>query len=137
MKKKKKKKKHKKHKKKHRHEARRSGAHSRVNYLERHILVCTDGESCGMQDGEEIRDALKAELKERGLRRKYRDAACSCIGLCKKGVNAVIWPDGIYLGNLTEDDVPRLVDFLEGKGPRLSDLEKRADEKIQAKLSGD
>jgi len=107
-----------------------------VKYLEKHILVCTDNESCGMQDAEEIREALKSELKERGLRKMYRDGECSCIGLCKKGVNAVIWPDGIYLGNLTEDDVPRLVDFLEGKGPRLKDLEVRADEKIKAKLEG-
>jgi (2Fe-2S) ferredoxin len=127
----------KKHKEKHRQECAPAGVPWHVNYLEKHILVCTDGESCGMQDAEEIRDALKSELKERGLRKRFRDGACSCIGLCKKGVNAVIWPDGIYLGNLTEDDVPRLVDFLEGKGPRLADLETRADEKIKAKLAGD
>jgi hypothetical protein len=45
-------------------------------------------------------------------------------------VNAVIWPEGTYLSGITVADVGRLVDYLEGRGPRLADLEARAAEKI-------
>jgi NADH:ubiquinone oxidoreductase subunit E len=107
-----------------------------VNYLEKHILVCTDHDSCGEQGAEDIRSALKSELKRRGLRKRFRDGECSCMGLCLGGVNAVIWPEGTYLAGVTEDDIPRLVDYLEGSGPRLKDLEEAAQEKIDIKLSG-
>jgi len=102
-------------------------------YLKKHVLVC-NGKSCGPQGGVEIREALKDELRERGLRKQYRDGECTCMGLCRDGVNAVIWPEGTYLAGLTEKDIPRLIDYLEGSGPRLTDLEENADWKIQEKL---
>lgn len=101
-------------------------------YLLKHVLVCA-GKSCGPQAGHEVREALKAELRARGLRQLYRDAQCSCLGLCLEGVNAVIWPEGLYLSGLTVADVPRLVDYLAGIGPRLEDLESCARAKIALK----
>lgn len=101
-------------------------------YLLKHILVCT-GKSCGPQGGEDVRAALKKELRKRSLRHLYRDGECTCMGLCREGVNAVIWPEGTYLAGLAESDVPRLVDYLEEKGPALRDLESRAAEKIALK----
>ncbi|HYF51838.1 MAG TPA: (2Fe-2S) ferredoxin domain-containing protein [Planctomycetota bacterium] len=101
-------------------------------YLQKHILVCA-GESCGPQGGEAVRDALKKELRARDIRRLYRDGQCTCLGLCRDGVNAVIWPEGTYLAGLKVEDVPRLVDYVQGKGPRLSDREQHAGEKIQIK----
>ena len=102
-------------------------------YLEKHILVCTDESSCGMQDAEELRDALKQALRDRNLRVRFRDGACSCVGLCGKGVNAVIWPEGTWLAGLTIDDIPRLCNYLAGTGPRLTDLEELAKAKIALK----
>jgi NADH:ubiquinone oxidoreductase subunit E len=102
-------------------------------YLHKHVLICT-GKSCEPQGGEGVRSALKDELRSRGLRKFIRDGECTCLGLCKEGVNAVIWPEGTYLAGISKKDVPRLVDFLEGKGPPLSDLEELADRKIDKKL---
>lgn len=104
------------------------------SYLKKHILIC-GGESCGPQGGPSVRDALKKELRARNLRQLYRDGECSCMGLCRDGVNGVIWPEGTYLAGLTVADVPRLVDYLEGKGPRLTDREAHAQEKIVIKKS--
>lgn len=105
-----------------------------MEYLKKHILVCSGHDSCDMEGGAEVREALKAELKKRGLRKLFRDGECTCMGLCGEGVNVVIWPEGTYLGGVTEDDIPRLVDFIEGKGPRLDDREACAREKIVEKL---
>jgi (2Fe-2S) ferredoxin len=102
-------------------------------YLKKHILICA-GKSCGPQGGEAVRDALKAELQARKLRGAIRDGQCTCLGLCNSGVNGVIWPEGTWLSGLTPADVPRLADYLEGKGPRLADLEARAAEKIGLRL---
>jgi (2Fe-2S) ferredoxin len=103
-------------------------------YLQKHILICI-GESCGPQNGQAVRDALKKELKARDLRKLYRDGECSCLGLCRQGVNGVIWPEGVYLAGLTIEDVPRLVDYLDGKGPRLTDREVLAQQKIAIKTA--
>ena len=105
-----------------------------MTYLQKHVLICA-GESCGPQGGQAVREALKAELKARDLRTRVRDGQCTCLGLCRKGVNGVIWPEGTWLSGLTVADVPRLADYLEGKGPRLEDLEARAAEKIKLRLA--
>ena len=112
-----------------------SPAPSPTSYLQKHILVCT-GKSCGPQDGEAVRDALKKELRARDIRKLYRDGACTCMGLCGTGVNAVIWPEGTYLAGLTDDDAPALADYLQSgeKTPRLLELEAQAKEKIAIKL---
>lgn len=102
-------------------------------YLKKHVLVCA-GDSCGPQGGKEVREALKAELRARGVRQLYRDGECTCLGLCREGVNAVIWPEGTYLAGLTVADVPKLVDYLEGKCGRLEELEARAKAKIELKM---
>ena len=99
-------------------------------YLDKHVLVCA-GSSCGPQGGEKVREALKGELKARGLRGRIRDGQSTCLGLCREGVNAVVWPEGTYLSGLVAADVPRLVDYLEGKLPRLDDREGLAQEKIR------
>ena len=101
-------------------------------YLKKHVLICI-GDSCGAKKGAKIRGALKDELRERDIRQFYRDGECTCIGLCRDGVNAVIWPEGTYLADIKASDVPRLVDYLEGKGLRLADLEANAAVKIELK----
>lgn len=105
-----------------------------LKYLDNHILICTDASSCGLFGAAGIKDALKDELKIRGLRLRNRDGACSCMGLCLKGANAVIWPEGKWLAGLELSDVPRLADYLQGKQADLSDLEAAADDKIRVKL---
>lgn len=102
---------------------------SQPEYLLKHILICND-DSCADYGAKDVRKALKSELRERDIRQIYREGECSCIGLCRKGVNVVIWPEGTYLAGVTEKDVPRLVDYLQGKGPRLDECERRASEKI-------
>ena len=105
-----------------------------MKYLENHFLICTDESSCAGYGAMDIKLALKDELKARGLRLRNRDGGCSCMGLCLKGVNAVVWPQGKWLAGLTLADVPRLADYLEGKSADLSDLESTAADKIRVKL---
>lgn len=41
----------------------------------------------------------------------------ACLGPCFDGPNAVIYPDGIWLGELDASDVSALVDILTSDGP--------------------
>ena len=37
---------------------------------------------------------------------------CGCLGPCFDGPNAVVYPDGVWYGNLTPDDAPALAAHL-------------------------
>ena len=85
--------------------------------FERHLFICTNERPAGHPKGccrekgsEEIRAALKAELKRRGLSGIVRANASGCLDACEFGVSIVIYPEGIWYGRVTLDDVPQIVD---------------------------
>jgi len=84
---------------------------------ERHVFVCTNERPAGHPKGccrekgsEEIRAALKAELKRRGVAGIVRANASGCLDACEHGVSVVVYPEGIWYGGVTLQDVPQIVD---------------------------
>ncbi|HUI11606.1 MAG TPA: (2Fe-2S) ferredoxin domain-containing protein [Bacteroidota bacterium] len=83
----------------------------------RHIFVCTNERPAGHPKGccrekgsEGVRDALKAEIKRRGIAALVRANAAGCLDACEFGVSMVIYPEGIWYGRVTADDVPQIVE---------------------------
>lgn len=75
---------------------------------ELHVLVCT-GPRCNAEGkGEEIRQDLKALNKELGNRARVRVCSVSCLDLCEKGPNLVLWPDGQSFGAQTKESAREL-----------------------------
>jgi (2Fe-2S) ferredoxin len=54
--------------------------------------------------------AVQRKLLERGG--VARVTACACLGPCFDGPNAVVYPDVVWYGGLTEADADALVDHL-------------------------
>ncbi len=84
---------------------------------ERHIFVCVNEREpdhprgcCKKCGGERVRDALKKAVKERGLHGKVRVNKAGCLDVCEYGAAAVVYPEGIWYGGLTEQDVEELVE---------------------------
>jgi len=44
-----------------------------------------------------------------GLGDKVQITACGSIGLCERGPNMVVYPDGVWYSGVTVDDVPTIV----------------------------
>jgi (2Fe-2S) ferredoxin len=85
--------------------------------FERHLFVCTNERPPGHPKGccrekgsEEIRAALKSELKRRGLAGTIRANASGCLDACEFGVSMVIYPEGIWYGGVTLADVPQIIE---------------------------
>jgi (2Fe-2S) ferredoxin len=79
------------------------------------LLVCTnrrdDGrECCGAGGSDAVRDALKARLKGLGL--PVRVSKTGCMGMCATGPTVVLMPDGLWLGEVSLDDVDALVELV-------------------------
>jgi (2Fe-2S) ferredoxin len=83
----------------------------------RHVFVCINQRPAGHPKGcchdkgsEEIRDTLKVELAKRGLAAIVRANASGCLDACEHGITVVIYPDAIWYGRVTVDDIPEIVD---------------------------
>lgn len=76
------------------------------------VLVCTnnrpDGTNCcALRGAEDIFDQLKAAVKEKFT--DVRVVRTGCLNNCDTGTSLVIMPDNIWLGEVTESDIPELL----------------------------
>ena len=84
----------------------------------RYLFVCTNRRSdddpkgsCAVRGSEEIRAALKEQLKARGLARlEARACKSSCLDQCSSGVCVLVEPDHYFYGHVTMADVPEIVE---------------------------
>lgn len=81
-----------------------------------HAFVCTNNRngarrSCADGHSQEIRDALKKELKKLGLWGKTaRVSSSGCLGNCAHGPNVYIYPQMISFSECSIEDVPAILD---------------------------
>lgn len=86
-------------------------------HLERHVFVCTNRRdsanpkgSCAAKGADALRECFKKELFERGLNGKMRANAAGCLDQCKHGCTVVVYPDQVWYGHVTPDDVKEIID---------------------------
>src|SRR6185436_19845037 len=84
---------------------------------DKHIFICTNHREpghprgcCAEKGSEEVRARFKAALKERGLNGRMRANASGCLDACEYGVSAVVYPDCVWYGGITVDDVDEIID---------------------------
>lgn len=84
---------------------------------ERHVFVCTntraDGHPrgcCSSKDSEAIRDAIKLAAAKAGLAHKVRINSAGCLDQCEHGPTVVVYPDAVWYGFVTKDDVAEIVE---------------------------
>ena len=82
-----------------------------------HRRGCCDGIGQGL-----LRSTLKAELAARGLKGAVRANQSGCLDQCELGPVMVIYPQGIWYGGVTLEDVPRIVERTILHGEVLADL---------------
>ncbi len=72
-----------------------------------HAFVCTktkDGkESCGAKGSAELRERLKAWVKNEGLGKRVKVTASLCLGHCEKGISVCIYPAGQWYFNVDQN----------------------------------
>ncbi len=88
-----------------------------MSRYQRHVFVCINERPAGHPKGccfekgsAAIRDTLKAELKKRGLAGIVRANNSGCLDACAFGPSMVIYPEGIWYGGVTKEDVPDIVE---------------------------
>ncbi len=80
-----------------------------------HLLLCA-GTGCVASGSLKVRDALVAEIKERGLEDEVYLTITGCNGFCAAGPLLVAYPDGVFYQKLNVPDVPAFVEEYLVKG---------------------
>ena len=82
-----------------------------------HVFVCLNERTpddprgcCLARGGAAVRDAFKKELVARGLHRTFRTNNAGCLDACEQGVSVVVYPDAVWYGHVTPEDVPEIVE---------------------------
>ena len=94
--------------------------------LRHHVFVCTNTRpeggrpACAGRGGAEICATLTRAVLARGLGGEVAITPCGCLGPCFDGPNLVVYPQGLWYEGVTVDDVPALVDSLDG-GPVVAE----------------
>lgn len=88
--------------------------------IKRHVFVC-NGKSCAAVGGAEVKKAFEEELQKRNLRygkeSKGRNpngeivlTDCGSVGFCSIGTAVLVYPEGVWYGQVRAEDVPEIVE---------------------------
>ncbi len=83
----------------------------------RHVFVCINERApdnpkgcCKLKGGPQVRDAFKRQLTSRGLKGLVRANNAGCLDQCEQGVTVVVYPEQVWYGHVTVDDVAEIVE---------------------------
>lgn len=83
-----------------------------VGEYRRHVLLCTGPSCCEPEIGQAAWEALKFEIKSRGLatgpNASYRSKV-GCLRICCHGPTLVVYPEGAWYSGMTAERIPRFV----------------------------
>lgn len=82
---------------------------------QKHIFVCINQRdenavrcSCGEENGTEIVARFKELIQSQKLKMKVRAQRASCFDICEQGPIMVIYPEGVFYGKVTPNDVEEI-----------------------------
>jgi (2Fe-2S) ferredoxin/SAM-dependent methyltransferase len=87
-----------------------------------HVYVCTQEKpegapSCTANGSPRVLEALRREIGKQGLGDEVQVTTCGSIGLCGRGPNMVVYPEGVWYSGVRPEDAEAIVreHFGEGK----------------------
>lgn len=81
----------------------------------KHVFICTNQRpqgarvSCGESHGMALVNAFKKLIKDKGLNAEIRAQKTGCLEACEAGPSVVIYPEGVFYGNVQLEDVEEIV----------------------------
>lgn len=86
-----------------------------MSIYERHVFVCVNERDasdprgcCAAKDAAAVRSRLKKLAHDAQLRGRIRINTAGCLDQCAHGVTIVVYPEAVWYGNVTIDDVDEL-----------------------------
>ena len=88
--------------------------------IKRHVFVC-NGKSCAQVGSAEVKAEFERILESKGLRQgkesKGRNPMgevvltdCGSVGFCSIGTAVLVYPEGVWYGQVQAEDVPEIIE---------------------------
>ncbi len=79
-----------------------------------HVYLCTQEKAdiapcCAARGSQAVLEALRAELGKAGLGDEVQVTTSGSVGLCERGPNMVVYPEGVWYAGVQLADVPEIV----------------------------
>lgn len=85
--------------------------------FQRHVFICTNKRPpedprscCSARGSEEVAVAFKKKLFDAGFRRIVRPNKAGCLDQCAMGATVVVYPEAVWYGGVTVDDVDEIIE---------------------------
>ena len=85
--------------------------------FEKHIFICGNQRPagaprpcCDPAGQAELQKSFKEKLAARGLKGRVRANQSGCLDQCEHGPNLVVYPDAVWYGRVTLDDVDEIIE---------------------------
>ncbi|MBI5646458.1 MAG: (2Fe-2S) ferredoxin domain-containing protein [Ignavibacteriae bacterium] len=85
--------------------------------FERHVFICENQRPeghprgcCANKGSKEVRARFREALRSMGLNDVIRANSAGCLDACEFGVSLVVYPDAVWYGGVTVDDVEEIVE---------------------------
>ncbi len=85
--------------------------------FQRHVFVCTNERteqdprgSCAARGSAKVLEAFKSKLVAAGYKRIVRPNKAGCLDQCAHGVCVVVYPDSVWYGGVTAEDVGEIIE---------------------------
>ena len=82
---------------------------------ERHVFVCMNERRpghprgcCADRGAAAVRSRFKVLVAEHGLKGRVRANHAGCLDYCEQGVTVVVYPEGVWYGRVTAEDVDEI-----------------------------
>jgi (2Fe-2S) ferredoxin len=84
--------------------------------FEKHVFICENKrpsdnpKGCCFDKGSAaVREAFKKRIAELGLKTEIRANSSGCLDACEFGASVVIYPEQVWYGRVTVDDVEEII----------------------------
>jgi (2Fe-2S) ferredoxin/cyclopropane fatty-acyl-phospholipid synthase-like methyltransferase len=79
-----------------------------------HVFVCEQRKPegvpcCAGRGSAKLIEAMRQEVAAQGLSNDVQITACGSLGLCERGPNMIVYPEGIWYSSVTPEEVPEIV----------------------------
>lgn len=84
-------------------------------HFEKHVFICANDKDapkkcCGSSHSMELIEKFKSTWAAQGLDTKIRIQKAGCLDFCGKGPTLVVYPEGVFYGNVQLSDVEEITE---------------------------
>lgn len=79
-----------------------------------HVYVCTQDKPdempcCAANGSQQVLEELRSAVHEAGLHDEVQITTCGSLGLCERGPNMVVYPEGVWYSRVQVEDLAEIV----------------------------